>query len=708
MIERVVREKSTSAGWYNWSTFKYDGRGQLLDEKYTYSADGSSTTLVYQATNAYDLAGNVIYRVLKRLESSTLVDYVFNPLSYSRGYQLLSFTVTQNANTWTYNASYDARGNMLELGTGSPFTFPSFTYDSLNNVASYSLNGTTWYLWRDPLGRVFRKADTSGVDPDTATHYYYAFNALAQEYDMSITAVNDDIEFDYLRGFDGHVLRRRDVEDGDPDRQPLKDLLASPLNLVNADDGEMSGTTSGYTFDAWGESFEAGDGQGQPAETNHIRYHGAFTEEFVSSDDTDGIYRMGARHYSTVLGRFFQREPMTLVGLPNPANPLGVNAYLYSHNSPTTMSDISGLATGMHAPYSEGILYRPEKPREPEPFVPMPDPDPGFEAPGDFPSKPGMMELQNPWGPPPWWDRRNPDIPLPNPGWTMIMPAPVDPGPGTTPLGPPPAPGTPFINPPKNPWDGVLMGASSRGGSDVTSGPGWQASGGASGQHLKPNEGYAQMIFTGTSSYTKSDHARNEARYKTVHDAEIASYGSYEQRLANAIAGEAAAKEEARKAKAAVWWGLARDFLLAVGVGLTVGLIFGSLVYGIPAACGRLAAMRVINRSCTMRLFGLGRYFYTRGFSRYVNVAKSVYTNLAGNIQRHHIFPNYLRGTLSEILGQGRIAKIDAAYHQFFTNAWRNRYAYGKGHTLDPAEFIRVANEIHRYLPLPYRSTIGW
>jgi len=455
MTERVVREDSSDAGWYNWATFKYDGRSQILDEKYTYSSDGSSTTLVYQAVNTYDLAGNVTSRVLKRLESSTLITYTFSSLSYSRGYQLLSFIITddQVPNTWNYTGSYDLRGNLLNFVIAvpppppppapAPFAFPSFTYDSINNVATYTGGGTTWHLWRDPLGRVFRKADSSGVTPTSATHYYYTFSALAQEYDEHpVSEVpEDELEFDYLRGFDGHVLRRRDVEDADPDRQPLKDLLASPLNLVNADDGVMSGSTSGYTFDAWGESFEAGDTQGQPSETNHIRYHGAFTEEFVSPNDTDGVYRMGARHYSTVLGRFFQREPMTLVGLPSPANPLGVNAYLYSHNSPTTKSDISGLQmVGAASTYNEGILYPPEKP-EVIPYEPLPDPDPGFEGPDDFPGKPGMMEFRIPgWIRPPW-DRRNPDIPLPpNPwGWsTMSLTIPDDPGPpGTSPMVPP-------------------------------------------------------------------------------------------------------------------------------------------------------------------------------------------------------------------------------------------------------------------------------
>jgi len=295
-----------------------------------------------------------------------------------------------------------------------------------------------------------RKSDSSGVDPDNATHYYYTFGALAQEYDEHLVSEipADDFEFDYLRGFDGHVLRRRDVEGADPDRQPLKDLLASPLNLVNADDGVMSASTSGYTFDAWGESFAAGDAQGQPAEANHIRYHGAFAEEFVSPDDTDGVYRMGARHYSTVLGRYFQREPMTLVGLPSPANPLGVNAYLYSHNSPTTTSDISGLQT-MNVS-SGGNLYPPEKP-EVMPYEPLPDPDPGMEGPDEFPGKPGMMAFQIPGGLSPWWDRRFPAMPLPDICMGINLPEPW-----MTPEQPPS--GTPSI------WDslGGFMGSAGR------------------------------------------------------------------------------------------------------------------------------------------------------------------------------------------------------------------------------------------------------
>jgi len=60
-----VREKSTSGGWYNWATFKYDGRGQIIEEKYTYSETGATVTVPYKATCVYDLAGNVTEREIE-------------------------------------------------------------------------------------------------------------------------------------------------------------------------------------------------------------------------------------------------------------------------------------------------------------------------------------------------------------------------------------------------------------------------------------------------------------------------------------------------------------------------------------------------------------------------------------------------------------------------------------------------------------------
>jgi len=483
--------------------------------------------------------------------------------------------------------------------------------------------------------RVFRKSDSSGVDPDNATHYYYTFSALAQEYDEHpVSEVpEDELEFDYLRGFDGHVLRRRDVEDADPDRQPLKDLLASPLNLVNADDGEMSAGTSGYTFDAWGESFEAGDTQEQPAENNHIRYHGAFAEEFVSPNDTDGVYRMGARHYSTVLGRFFQREPMTLVGLPSPANPLGVNAYLYSHNSPTTTSDISGLQ--MMNVSSGGILYPPEKP-EVMPYEPLPDPDPGMEVPEGFPNKSQLMGLKCPWSINPWWDRRFPAVPLPDICMGINLP-----GFWATPE----LPQGPSI------WDslGGFMGSAERalagaGGGrpygpgrqfiNVSGGGGGSSSGGGGlGRYYTGGWGIASDGSLITPGISVAGQSYQEGRNKDMADqfAENLALGSPEQRerLAIAVAGKEAADAELTAARRAYFWAGVDLALLVVDA-----LTMGSSLFARRAVSGLVhltsyAAREAITE--TAELIGRkGIYAISRGVLKSGSVGKYIRTGLRG------------------------------------------------------------------------------
>jgi hypothetical protein len=64
----------------------------------------------------------------------------------------------------------------------------------------------------------------------------------------------DELTFDYLRGTRGRVLRHREIDGAtNTDREPVYDRLGSVMHICDADTASMadSGTTHGYTFDAW-------------------------------------------------------------------------------------------------------------------------------------------------------------------------------------------------------------------------------------------------------------------------------------------------------------------------------------------------------------------------------------------------------------------------------------------------------------------------
>ncbi|MGW3121535.1 RHS repeat-associated core domain-containing protein, partial [Streptomyces sp. NPDC001107] len=57
-----------------------------------------------------------------------------------------------------------------------------------------------------------------------------------------------------------------------------------------------------------------------------------------TEDDSTGLDILGARAYDPALGRFLTTDPLS-----TPYNPQGLNAYTYSLNNPTNLSDPSGL-----------------------------------------------------------------------------------------------------------------------------------------------------------------------------------------------------------------------------------------------------------------------------------------------------------------------------------------------------------------------------
>ena len=77
--------------------------------------------------------------------------------------------------------------------------------------------------------------------------------------------------------------------------------------------------------------------------------------------------------------------------------------------------------------------------------------------------------------------------------------------------------------------------------------------------------------------------------------------------------------------------------------------------------------------------------------------AKTVakYPQLAEKFHDHHITPKYLGGD-----PKGPTVRLNAAYHQEITNAFRREWPYGQGMP-DAQELLRILDKVYSHFPLP-------
>jgi hypothetical protein len=76
--------------------------------------------------------------------------------------------------------------------------------------------------------------------------------------------------------------------------------------------------------------------------------------------------------------------------------------------------------------------------------------------------------------------------------------------------------------------------------------------------------------------------------------------------------------------------------------------------------------------------------------------AEELYPKLANKIHRHHVLPKYLGGT-----NNGTVKAINAAYHQFITNAFRALAPYGEDLERSEEEIQQILKTVYSMYPLP-------
>ncbi|NJL27456.1 MAG: hypothetical protein HC897_05945 [Thermoanaerobaculia bacterium] len=93
-----------------------------------------------------------------------------------------------------------------------------------------------------------------------------------------------------------------------------------------------------------------------------------------------------------------------------------------------------------------------------------------------------------------------------------------------------------------------------------------------------------------------------------------------------------------------------------------------------------------------------GGFIRTTVASRYETLEKAAklkYPKKAGRLENHHKKPIYLGGDR-----KGETVKIDAAYHQEVTNAFRKEWGYGQGPP-EVSEVESIMQAVYTRFPLP-------
>jgi RHS repeat-associated protein len=206
-------------------------------------------------------------------------------------------TLRNELTNWNGTAiSYDLNGNMLSDGANT------FSWNARNQVAT--LNSVS--LQYDAFGRRIQNAAGRSFLYDGA-------NAAQELSGSAVTAnlISGGVDEVFIRADSGGTFTQ------------LKDALGSTIGLVDS----TGNIQTGYSYDPFGSTALSG-----VTNANSFQYTGR-------ENESNGLYYYRARYYSPRLGRFVNQDPLGFAGS-------GPNLYAYVFNSPTNLTDPSGLESG--------------------------------------------------------------------------------------------------------------------------------------------------------------------------------------------------------------------------------------------------------------------------------------------------------------------------------------------------------------------------
>jgi hypothetical protein len=82
-----------------------------------------------------------------------------------------------------------------------------------------------------------------------------------------------------------------------------------------------------------------------------------------------------------------------------------------------------------------------------------------------------------------------------------------------------------------------------------------------------------------------------------------------------------------------------------------------------------------------------------------IDQAQAQYPKLASQTNWHHYTPQYMGGNMN-----GLQYEINASYHQYITNEFRQLWAYGKNRMPSPQELNYILEQVYLKYPIPPNS----
>jgi RHS repeat-associated protein len=294
----------------------YNYRDRTRDQTFTYDSLNRLTSAQNAGTNcasmvlsgkteywgnsyAYDAWGNLTTKSITKCSAENM-----------------SLAIAANNRISTAGYGYDAPGNMTADSTDGV----SLHYDAENRADTATRSGVTTTFVYDADGNRVKKTTSGGA----TTLYWYLTPGIVGESDLSGTMKSEYVFFN------GERVARRDLVTPTGVFYYFSDHLKTASVITDAT-GVIKADSDYYP---WG-----GELQFVNADANHYKFTGK------ERDTESGLDNMGARYYSSGLGRFVTPDwsakpvPIPYADLTNPQS---FNQYAYVLNNPSTKLDPDG------------------------------------------------------------------------------------------------------------------------------------------------------------------------------------------------------------------------------------------------------------------------------------------------------------------------------------------------------------------------------